>query len=501
MAISWDNIGRMANVAQLVGTDPISLVNAVITNVSDARTHRKVCKRFVMQLEVIRNLLELLNMSELNNYPWRLRRPLAQLEGTLQRSFDLVNSCKNHNYLYLLLLGRSIARQFKRAQSEIEMHLISIIPLIILMDNQRLREALSSLDENQNENMDEGSREMHDGNTSVSQTNPSSGEVHRTEEETLYCTEDNQNGNSLGEEIREVHDGIPDSVVVNPNENDLIEEIMEMHNGNTLASEDSSFSQEALQTKNKEILYGTNGNRSKSILDEEIREKQDGSTSGSYKNLFSREFHQTEKKVPRRKFQRLHTKVFGFWRIKNRNCGTANQLLMANNRIMELGISDAFLRIFTVQELEEAMNNFRYENPIAEESSGNMYLGSVRNNSSNPADGGSKTDVAIKIWKSTPSSEFLNWRNEVNTLGRMLHPNIIKLLGCCMEDEKLFTVYEFMEHGTLYDRLFGSEYYTNSFILLMHKTFFGGKFMHETILLTLYISSLGNVALHHSLIM
>ena len=60
-----------------------------------------------------------------------------------------------------------------------------------------------------------------------------------------------------------------------------------------------------------------------------------------------------------------------------------------------------------------------------------------------------------------------NWlfplQSEVNFLGRISHPNLVKLLGYCMDDNELLLVYEFMAKGSLENHLFRSEYFSRSF--------------------------------------
>lgn len=48
-------------------------------------------------------------------------------------------------------------------------------------------------------------------------------------------------------------------------------------------------------------------------------------------------------------------------------------------------------------------------------------------------------------------------QSEVHFLGRLYHPNLVKLLGYCLEDKELLLVYEFMQKGSLENHLFGSE--------------------------------------------
>lgn len=52
-------------------------------------------------------------------------------------------------------------------------------------------------------------------------------------------------------------------------------------------------------------------------------------------------------------------------------------------------------------------------------------------------------------------------QSEVNFLGRLSHPNLVKLLGYCWEDKELLLVYEFMQKGSLENHLFRSENSSN----------------------------------------
>ncbi|KAG7589908.1 Protein kinase domain [Arabidopsis suecica] len=62
------------------------------------------------------------------------------------------------------------------------------------------------------------------------------------------------------------------------------------------------------------------------------------------------------------------------------------------------------------------------------------------------------TPVAIKILKSGITEGLKQFRQEIEVLSSMRHPNMVILLGACPEYGCL--VYEYMENGTLEDRLF-----------------------------------------------
>jgi len=47
---------------------------------------------------------------------------------------------------------------------------------------------------------------------------------------------------------------------------------------------------------------------------------------------------------------------------------------------------------------------------------------------------------------------------EVNFLGNLKHPNLVKLIGYCLEDNQRQLVYEFMPRGSLEHHLFRSKH-------------------------------------------
>ncbi|RWW75225.1 hypothetical protein BHE74_00016759 [Ensete ventricosum] len=149
MASSWGYVGDVAGVAQLVGVDAVSLIRMIIKVASDARMHRKNCRKFAHQLKLVGNLLEQLRMSELREHRCT-REPLELLEDALRRSYTLVNSCHDRSYLYLLAMGWDIAKQLRSAQDEIARYL-DLIPLITLVDIQRVKEEKENIRGDQHE--------------------------------------------------------------------------------------------------------------------------------------------------------------------------------------------------------------------------------------------------------------------------------------------------------------------------------------------------------------
>ncbi|KAK8945663.1 Cell number regulator 13 [Platanthera guangdongensis] len=156
---SWDQLGELANVGQLVGFGALQLIGMIVQAAANARMHKKNCNQFAQHLKLIGNLLEKLKISDLKKYP-ETREPLEQLEDALRRSYILVNSCQDRSYLYLLAMGWNIVYQFRKAQSEIDRYL-KIIPLITLVDNGRVRERLEHIDRDQREyTFDDGDKKV-----------------------------------------------------------------------------------------------------------------------------------------------------------------------------------------------------------------------------------------------------------------------------------------------------------------------------------------------------
>ncbi|XP_074564490.1 putative serine/threonine-protein kinase PBL1 isoform X2 [Curcuma longa] len=141
MALS--GLGDAANVAQLTGLDAVSLIRMIVKAASTARSHKKNCQKFAQQLKLIGNLLEQIRITELKKHP-STREPLELLEDALRRSYILVHSCHDCNYLYLLVMGWKIIKQFRTAQSEIAEYM-NLIPLITLVDIQRSREQTKNI--------------------------------------------------------------------------------------------------------------------------------------------------------------------------------------------------------------------------------------------------------------------------------------------------------------------------------------------------------------------
>lgn len=111
------------------------------------------------------------------------------------------------------------------------------------------------------------------------------------------------------------------------------------------------------------------------------------------------------------------------------------------------------LRIFSFSELKAATRNFRGDTVLGEGGFGKVYKGWLDEKSSSK--GGSGSVIAVKKLNSESMQGFEEWQSEVNFLGRLSHPNLVKLLGYCWDEKELLLIYEFMQKGSLENHLFG----------------------------------------------
>ncbi|XP_047325588.1 probable serine/threonine-protein kinase PBL19 [Impatiens glandulifera] len=124
------------------------------------------------------------------------------------------------------------------------------------------------------------------------------------------------------------------------------------------------------------------------------------------------------------------------------------------------------LKAFSLAELKEATNGFNKLLKIGEGGFGSVYKGSI-----NPPDGsnGDPIIVAIKKLSSQSLQGHKEWLAEVKFLGIVEHPNLVKLLGFCMEDGgrgiHRLLVYEYMPNKSLEHHLFNKNMPTLSWKL------------------------------------
>ncbi|KAK8930490.1 Receptor-like serine/threonine-protein kinase [Platanthera zijinensis] len=112
------------------------------------------------------------------------------------------------------------------------------------------------------------------------------------------------------------------------------------------------------------------------------------------------------------------------------------------------------LRKFTFMELKYATRNFRPESLLGEGGFGCVFKGWIEENGTAPMKPGTGLTVAVKILNHEGPQGHREWLTEVYFLGELLHPNLVKLIGYCIEDDQRLLAYEYMPRGSLEGHLF-----------------------------------------------
>ncbi|KAI8001762.1 putative LRR receptor-like serine/threonine-protein kinase [Camellia lanceoleosa] len=100
---------------------------------------------------------------------------------------------------------------------------------------------------------------------------------------------------------------------------------------------------------------------------------------------------------------------------------------------------------YNARQIKAATQNFSPAMKLGEGGFGSVYKGVLLNG----------TAIAVKQLSSKSGQGIHEFVNEVGTISALQHPNLVKLLGCCAEDNQLLLVYEFMENNSLAHALFG----------------------------------------------
>ncbi|XP_077239020.1 receptor-like cytoplasmic kinase 176 [Tasmannia lanceolata] len=142
------------------------------------------------------------------------------------------------------------------------------------------------------------------------------------------------------------------------------------------------------------------------------------------------------------------------------------------------------LKSFTFAELRNATRNFRPDSVLGEGGFGSVFKGWIDEHAFTATKPGIGMVIAVKKLNQEGFQGHKEWLAEVNYLGQLYHPNLVKLIGYCLEDEHRLLVYEFMPRGSLENHLFrrGSYFQPLSWNLRMKVAFGAAKglaFLHS----------------------
>ncbi|KAG5251317.1 wall-associated receptor kinase [Salix suchowensis] len=105
--------------------------------------------------------------------------------------------------------------------------------------------------------------------------------------------------------------------------------------------------------------------------------------------------------------------------------------------------ADINIPIYPYKEIEKATNSFSAKQRIGTGAYGTVYAGKLSSDSW----------VAIKRIKHGDMDNIEQVMNEIKLISSVSHPNLVRLLGCSIENGEQILVYEFMPNGTLCQHL------------------------------------------------
>lgn len=121
--------------------------------------------------------------------------------------------------------------------------------------------------------------------------------------------------------------------------------------------------------------------------------------------------------------------------------------------ITSLSQRSSNLRVFSFAELKTATRNFSRSLMLGEGGFGGVYRGVVRD----AEDPDKKLDIAVKQLSRRGLQGHKEWVTEVNVLGIVEHPNLVKLYGYCAEDDERgiqrLLIYEYLPKRSVQDHL------------------------------------------------
>ncbi|KAK0591535.1 hypothetical protein LWI29_003454 [Acer saccharum] len=139
----------------------------------------------------------------------------------------------------------------------------------------------------------------------------------------------------------------------------------------------------------------------------------------------------------------LHNGVSSSSKISSVPFRTEGEILQSSN-----------LKSFSFNELKTATRNFRPDSVLGEGGFGCVFKGWIDENTFAATRPGTGLVIAVKRLNQDGSQGHQEWLTEINYLGQLYHPNLVKLVGYCLEDDHRLLVYEFMPKGSLENHLF-----------------------------------------------
>ncbi|CAM0901747.1 unnamed protein product [Alopecurus aequalis] len=104
------------------------------------------------------------------------------------------------------------------------------------------------------------------------------------------------------------------------------------------------------------------------------------------------------------------------------------------------------IRLFSYSQMRSATDNFNRNNKVGRGGFGTVYKGTTRN----------MQEVAVKVLSAESRQGSREFLTEIDVISNVKHPNLVELIGCCVEGDNRILVYEYLENSSLDRALLGS---------------------------------------------
>ncbi|KAK8945973.1 Proline-rich receptor-like protein kinase PERK13 [Platanthera guangdongensis] len=123
---------------------------------------------------------------------------------------------------------------------------------------------------------------------------------------------------------------------------------------------------------------------------------------------------------------------------------SGSQQELVKNLKMVLKLNSSSCKFFEYEELQNSTNYFSADNLIGKGGNSNVYMGCLPDSQK----------VAIKVSRLSEESSR-DFSLEVEIITRIQHDRIVPLIGICVEDNNLFSIYPYFSRGSLEENLNG----------------------------------------------
>ncbi|KAI3861930.1 hypothetical protein MKX03_004438, partial [Papaver bracteatum] len=136
------------------------------------------------------------------------------------------------------------------------------------------------------------------------------------------------------------------------------------------------------------------------------------------------------------------------------SCKTSSASISLTPRSEDEIFQFSNLTSFKFSDLKTATKKFGPGNLLREGEFGSVFQGWIDANTFTATEPGTGIVIAVKLLQSPEwFQNHREWLAEVNNLGNLHHPNLVKQIGYCGDNGKRILVYEYTPHGCLESHL------------------------------------------------